>query len=361
MTTEILGFIIILGAVIVLLARQHLNKSEDDPEVLEAGAGRLRYELEQSADEIINRMTEHIDRLERMLREADYKSELLQQKINMLQAMGYTDTAMPQQNPQYNGEYAQGRPQMPAANNFAETQPASGTYYADMPQMPPVSPVENQAANMPYQDGVPSYAEAPSANMPYQDGSSQMPGSADVQEAGVPYQEMPQTAPNVAEQGPAAVYTASAAVPAQDDAAAAPANTAGAAYEMKMTPTEEKAWELVREASMKLEAQYEAQANTMQSVQQSDALQQAVDIQSGNIEGLVSASINANPQQREAVDSGVQALPEEAQGLDTEEATKNAREMIAAGHDLEEIARATGLGIGAVHLIKQLQEMKKET
>ena len=65
MTTEILGFIIILGAVIVLLARQHLNKSEDDPEVLEAATGRLRYELEQSADEIINRMTEHVDRLER--------------------------------------------------------------------------------------------------------------------------------------------------------------------------------------------------------------------------------------------------------------------------------------------------------
>ncbi len=40
MTTEILGFIIILGAVIVLLARQHLNKSEDDPEVLEAATGR---------------------------------------------------------------------------------------------------------------------------------------------------------------------------------------------------------------------------------------------------------------------------------------------------------------------------------
>lgn len=94
MTTEILGFIIILGAVIVLLARQHLNKSEDDPEVLEAATGRLRYELEQSADEIINRMTEHVDRLERMLREADYKAELLQQKIDMLQSMGNMDVKM---------------------------------------------------------------------------------------------------------------------------------------------------------------------------------------------------------------------------------------------------------------------------
>ena len=54
MTTEILGFIIILGAVIVLLARQHLNKSEDDPEVLEAATGRLRYELEQDVIALLN-------------------------------------------------------------------------------------------------------------------------------------------------------------------------------------------------------------------------------------------------------------------------------------------------------------------
>ena len=45
MTTEILGFIIIAGAVIVLAARHQLNKAEDDPEVLEAATGRLRYEI----------------------------------------------------------------------------------------------------------------------------------------------------------------------------------------------------------------------------------------------------------------------------------------------------------------------------
>jgi hypothetical protein len=77
MTTEILGFIIIVGAIIVLLARRQLQKVEEDPEVMEASAGRLRYELEQSADEIINRMAGHIDHLEGLLREADYKAEML--------------------------------------------------------------------------------------------------------------------------------------------------------------------------------------------------------------------------------------------------------------------------------------------
>ncbi|MBQ5585634.1 MAG: hypothetical protein IIU71_04530, partial [Selenomonadaceae bacterium] len=87
MTTEILGFIIIAGAVIVLVARHQLSKAEDDPEVLEAATGRLRYELEQSADEIISRMTEHVDRLERLLREADYKAEVLQERIRQMEAL----------------------------------------------------------------------------------------------------------------------------------------------------------------------------------------------------------------------------------------------------------------------------------
>lgn len=87
MTTEILGFIIIIGAVIVYMARRQLQKVEDDPEVLEASAGRLRYELEQSADEIIDRMASHIDHLERLLKEADYKSELLQRRLDDVQSL----------------------------------------------------------------------------------------------------------------------------------------------------------------------------------------------------------------------------------------------------------------------------------
>lgn len=252
MTTEILGFIIILGAVIVLLARQHLNKSEDDPEVLEAATGRLRYELEQSADEIINRMTEHVDRLERMLREADYKAELLQQKIDMLQSMGNMDVKMP-------------------TTGIDMEEKASAAVYAG--------------------------------------------------------KETAQTSNNVEE-----------------------------SYDM--TPSDEKAWEYIREASMKLEAQYEAQSNTMQSVQQADALQQAMDIQTGNLDGLVSGGGNANAAQTASSAGKAEQLPyiEEGQSLDTEVATKVARDMLTDGYELEEIAKATGLGIGAVHLIKQLQE-----
>ncbi len=81
MTTEILGFIIIVGAVIVLFARRQMQKADEDVEALEVSADRLRRELEQAADEIIGRMSGHIDHLEKLLREADYKTDILERRI----------------------------------------------------------------------------------------------------------------------------------------------------------------------------------------------------------------------------------------------------------------------------------------
>ena len=256
MTTEIIGFIIIIGAVIALLARHHLNKAEDDPEVLEAATGRLRYELEQAADEIISRMTEHVDQLEKMLREADYKAQLLQEKIDRFEALQAAAAPVIKANPQ--------------------------------PQQ---------------------YRQAEEKVQPFE------------------------------------IFRQ----PQQEQAKAAA---------MEMSTSDEKAWDLIREASMKLEAQYEAQSNTMQAVQQSDSLQQAVDIQTGNIDNLVSGSsytpvVDENVQKPLANTSKITVDAE--QGLDTEAATRQAREMLAQGYQVEEIAQATGLGIGAVHLIRQLQ------
>lgn len=260
MTTEIIGFIIIIGAVIALLARHHLNKAEDDPEVLEAATGRLRYELEQAADEIISRMTEHVDQLEKMLREADYKAQLLQEKIDRLEALQ------------------------------AAAQPAAAPVIKANPQSQ-------------------QYRQAEEKVQPFE------------------------------------IFRQ----PQQEHAKAAA---------MEMSTSDEKAWDLIREASMKLEAQYEAQSNTMQAVQQADSLQQAVDIQTGNIDNLVSGSsytpvVDENVQKPLANTSKITVDAE--QGLDTEAATRQAREMLAQGYQVEEIAQATGLGIGAVHLIRQLQ------
>ena len=265
MTTEILGFIIIAGAVIVLVARHQLSRAEDDPEVLEAATGRLRYELEQSADEIISRMTEHVDRLERLLREADYKAEVLQERIRQLEAL----------------QGAQGMHGMEAG---AAYQPLSGAERQGVDYLTVRAAADASAANVNASAGAASVRESGGYGMP------------------------------------------------------------------SMSESDRRAWELIREASMELEAQYEAQSNAMQSAQQSDALQQAVDIQTGNLDSYVSGSSYA----AETADEPGYAYDEE-KGLDTEAAARQARQLLAQGFEVDDIAKATGLGIGAVHLIRQME------
>lgn len=265
MTTEILGFIIIAGAVIVLVARHQLSRAEDDPEVLEAATGRLRYELEQSADEIISRMTEHVDRLERLLREADYKAEVLQERIRQLEAL-------------------QGAQGMHGMEVGAAYQPLSGAERQGVDYLTVRAAADASAANVNASAGAASVREPGGYGMP------------------------------------------------------------------SMSESDRRAWELIREASMELEAQYEAQSNAMQSAQQSDALQQAVDIQTGNLDSYVSGSSYAD----ETADEPGYAYDEE-KGLDTEAAARQARQMLAQGFEVDDIARATGLGIGAVQLIRQME------
>lgn len=93
MTTEFFSVIIVIGAIIVWFARRQLIKARQEeisnnPEALKADTGRLRDELEQSADEIIDRMAKHIDRLEGLIKEADRKAKILQDRIDYLEASG---------------------------------------------------------------------------------------------------------------------------------------------------------------------------------------------------------------------------------------------------------------------------------
>lgn len=78
MITEILGFLIIAGTILVLVVRRRMHPVEKlDVREVEDSAERLRYELEQSADEIISRMGAHMDRLEQLIAEADRRIEAL--------------------------------------------------------------------------------------------------------------------------------------------------------------------------------------------------------------------------------------------------------------------------------------------
>ena len=56
MITEILGALIVLGAVLVLIMRRLLSKGKaKEKESVEVSASRLRYEIERSGDAVIGR------------------------------------------------------------------------------------------------------------------------------------------------------------------------------------------------------------------------------------------------------------------------------------------------------------------
>lgn len=311
MTTEILGFIIIIGAVLVFVARRHIQKAEDDPEVLEASTGRLRYELEQSADEIISRMTEHIDRLERLLREADYKAELLQNKLDEMQVAQYGATTV--QPPQYNQTV-----QTAAINEqqqaVADMQSGAGQYEAEA--QPAYEPGFDQLLQEQLQ------AQTNVEDINWQDNV----GAAQSTPA---FEQVQSTREWIAPEAPLAELLPEESLPEQ------PVEQADTA---QLTDTQLKALQFLREASMQLEAEYEAQTE--------QAIKTAAPIQTGaetlaaaaeQVEQEIPASVQFNNDQIEA-------------------ATARARELLALDYEVEDIARTTGLGIGAVQLMRQMQQ-----
>lgn len=336
MTTEILGFIIIIGAVLVFAARRHIQKAEDDPEVLEASTGRLRYELEQSADEIISRMTEHIDRLERLLREADYKAELLQNKLDELQVA------------QFGTQPAQ--PANPA-------QPVQQTAYEQAQAMP------DEAAVQQYEPGFDQLLqEQLQAKGSFeQSGATQAEYSADYDEA----QTAKSTREWIAPEASVEMLLGNEAELPQ---------AAEQELQSQLTDTQLKALQYLREASMQLEAEYEAQTDQGQlgsSISQSAASSGpqaygetvAYNIYEVAEPSVADENVTSVAQKSEAgyvseVIPEVHEIPASVQSNNDqiEASTAKARELLAMGYGVEDIARTTGLGIGAVQLMRQMQQ-----
>lgn len=101
MVTEILGALIVLGAALVLIMRRLLGKGKGkEQESVEVSASRLRYEIERSGDAVIGRMQIHVERLERLLAEANAQKAALDERLAALaqweKAYGAQLGALPQ-------------------------------------------------------------------------------------------------------------------------------------------------------------------------------------------------------------------------------------------------------------------------
>ena len=82
--TEILGALIILGAVLLLIVRYIIHRrqrSDEADEDLAESIEKLKKELQQSADTIIKRLGSHVTKLEGLLREADDRRVRLETRV----------------------------------------------------------------------------------------------------------------------------------------------------------------------------------------------------------------------------------------------------------------------------------------
>ena len=328
MTTEILGFIIIVGAIIVLLARRQLQKVEEDPEVMEASAGRLRYELEQSADEIINRMAGHIDHLEGLLREADYKAEMLQQRIDELQKLQQSPVVNSVQSQQFQAQSV-AEPQ-----SIAENQPTAKPLAAEEVVFP--------------RDGESDFSQLLESNM--QDPNLVIPENVEYTE------NLPQSSEISAEnmeetQGIYGEFPTEAANQPEADS--------GISEEAKL------ALEAFREVSKNLEAaQHDMGLNIDISSEPEPMLEMgpeygiASEYESNQEAGYTTApEYVSEPAAPMMEQQPVEPMIEDPEIDDRDDATEIARKLLIAGYTPEDVARFTGLGMNAIALLKQIHNI----
>ena len=322
MTTEILGFIIIVGAIIVLLARRQLQKAEEDPEVMEASAGRLRYELEQSADEIINRMAGHIDHLESLLREADYKTEMLQQRIDQLQKL-----QMLQESPVVQSEHSQQPQVQPAVESqtIVESPSVAG------PQ-PAMEVAEAKAEDQDFSQLLESNMQDPNLAVP----------------ENVEYTEnLPQS------------YEVSA------DNMEEAANQPEAEADIGISEEARLALEAIREVSKNLEAaQNDMGLNIDVSSEPEPMMETESDYNTASeYESMPPAAYTTEQEYAsESVEPMMEQQPmepviEDPEIDDRDDATEIARKLLIAGYTPDDVARFTGLGMNAIALLKQIHKI----
>lgn len=85
MVTEILGLLIIAGALLVLLVRYITRRQQrpmEEQQEMQQSTVRLKEELERSGDAIVERLRSHVTHLEELIREADAKNALLDAKLS---------------------------------------------------------------------------------------------------------------------------------------------------------------------------------------------------------------------------------------------------------------------------------------
>ena len=225
MITEILGALIVLGAVLVLIMRRLLSKGKaKEKESVEVSASRLRYEIERSGDAVIGRMQIHVERLERILAEANAQKAALDERLAALaqweKVYGARLGALPQQM-----EFASSAPrtatQAPPTASPVTAAPAVSAPSAVEVAAPSAAAIAPAVAST---AGAGETASSFQAALMKQMAGSPIGGAVDLQ---LPPEEMEtDTAANIAHGAQAAQENMRREIPVHEDAASRALSTA---------------------------------------------------------------------------------------------------------------------------------------
>ena len=346
MITEILGALIVLGAVLVLIMRRLLSKGKaKEKESVEVSASRLRYEIERSGDAVIGRMQIHVERLERILAEANAQKAALDERLAALaqweKVYGARLGALPQQM-----EFASSAPR-----TATQAHPAA-SHVTVAPAVSAPSAVELAASSA--AAVAPAVASAVGAGEPASSFQAalmkQMAGSpigsaVDLQ---LPPEEMEtDAAANVTHGVQAAQENMRREIPVQEDAASLALSAA-------QTPDEtqdDEVYEYEEYEEDESEEEYE------ETVMEEEADEYEEDEPADEEEPLEFAGGDLT-----AVREGNEA--DDAKSPSSDAPPSRQQEQIRAflrqGMSAEEISQRLGLGLGAIELVRNMEKRAHE-
>ena len=346
MITEILGALIVLGAVLVLIMRRLLSKGKaKEKESVEVSASRLRYEIERSGDAVIGRMQIHVERLERILAEANAQKAALDERLAALaqweKVYGARLGALPQQM-----EFASSAPR-----TATQAHPAA-SHVTVAPAVSAPSAVELAASSA--AAVAPAVASAVGAGEPASSFQAalmkQMAGSpigsaVDLQ---LPPEEMEtDAAANVTHGVQAAQENMRREIPVQEDAASLALSAA-------QTPDETQDDEVYEyEEYEEDESEEEDEETVMEEEADEDEEDEPADEEEPpEFAGGDLTAVREGNEADDAKSPSSDAPPSRQQ--------EQIRAFLRQGMSAEEISQRLGLGLGAIELVRNMEKRAHE-
>ena len=348
MITEILGALIVLGAVLVLIMRRLLSKGKaKEKESVEVSASRLRYEIERSGDAVIGRMQIHVERLERILAEANAQKAALDERLAALaqweKVYGARLGALPQQM-----EFVSSAPrtatQAPPTVSPVTAAPAVSSPSAVELAAPSAAAIAPAAAPT---VGAGETASSFQAALMKQMAGSPIGGAVDLQ---LPPEEMEtDAAANIAHGTQAAQENMRREIPVHEDAASRALSAAQMPDEMQDDETQDdEAYEY---------EEYESEEEDEEAVMEEEADEYEEDEPADEEEPpeFSHEDLTAVREEDEADD-----VKSPSPDVPPSRQQEQIRAFLRQGMSAEEISQRLGLGLGAIELVRHMEKRAHE-